>query len=86
METKPEVIKKVMLKINEEDRKIIRTSAIVKSEAYLRETWGLKPYYTRVLEIINFAMKMEYKKIGIASCFLCLGCFGACKYFLKPWL
>jgi uncharacterized metal-binding protein len=71
MKTKAEVIKKAMAKYNEEDLKIARISAVVESEAYLREPWGLKPYYTRVLEIIHFAKKMGYQKIGIASCFSC---------------
>ncbi len=69
MKTKADVIKRAMAKYTEADRKIAHVAAVVESEAYLREPWGLKPYATRVLEIINFAKKMGYKKIGIASCF-----------------
>jgi len=69
MRAKADIIKKAMAKYTDEDRKIAHTAAIVESEAYMREPWGLKPYATRVLEIINFAKKMGYKKIGIACCF-----------------
>lgn len=69
METKADVIKRAMAKYTDGDRKIAHTAAVVESEAYIREPWGLKPYATRVLEIINFAKKMGYKKIGIACCF-----------------
>jgi len=69
MKTKADVIKQAMAKQTEEDRKIAHAAAMVESEAYVREPWGLKPYATRVLEIINFAKKMGYKKIGIACCF-----------------
>ena len=69
MITKADVIKGAMEKYTDEDRKIAHAAAVVESEAYVREPWGLKPYATRVLEIINFAKKMEYKKIGIACCF-----------------
>lgn len=69
MKTKADVVKRAMAKYTDEDRKIAHAAAVVESEAYLREPWGLKPYATRVLEIINFAKKMGYKKIGIACCF-----------------
>lgn len=69
MKTKAGVIKAAMKKYTKEDREIARAAAVVESEAYLREPWGLKPYATRILEIINFAKKMGYKKIGIACCF-----------------
>ena len=69
MKTKANVIKQAMAKYTEEDHKIAHAAAVVESEAYIREPWGLKPYATRVLEIINFAKKMGYKKIGIACCF-----------------
>ncbi len=69
MKTKADVIKQAMSKYNGEDRRIAHVAAVVESEAYLREPWGLKPFATRVLEIINFARKMGYQKIGISSCF-----------------
>ncbi len=71
MKVKAAVIKAAMEKYTEENLKIARAAAEVESEAYLREPWGLKPYHTRILEIINFARKMGYKKIGIACCFSC---------------
>lgn len=69
MKAKADVIKQAMAKYTDKNRKIAHTAAVVESEAYLREPRGLKPFATRVLEIINFAKKMEYKKIGIACCF-----------------
>jgi uncharacterized metal-binding protein len=71
MKIKADVIKAALDKHTDEDRKIAHASAAVESEAYLREPWGLKPYATRVLEIINFAKRLGYKKIGIACCFAC---------------
>jgi len=71
MKTKAEVITAAMKKYTLEDLKIARAAAVVESEAYLREPWGLKPVDTRILEIINFAKKMGYKKVGIACCFNC---------------
>lgn len=69
MKTKADVIKRAMEKFTEEDRKIAHSAAVVEADAYVREPWGLKPYATRVLEIINFAKQMGYNKIGIACCF-----------------
>lgn len=69
MKTKADVIKRALEKQTDEDRRIAHAAAVVESEAYLREPWGLKPYATRILEVINFAKKMGYKKIGIACCF-----------------
>ncbi len=71
MKMKADVIKAAMAKYTEEDLKIAHAAAVVESEAYLREAWGLKPVDTRILEIINFAKKMGYKKVGIACCFNC---------------
>lgn len=69
MKTKADVIKQAMAKYTDEDRKVAHVAAVVESEAYLREPWGLRPFATRILEIINFAQKMGCKKIGIACCF-----------------
>ena len=44
----------------EENNKITVTAAEIESDFYLK--------YTRVQEIIEFAHRMEYKKIGIATC------------------
>lgn len=72
MKTKAEVIKSAIDELTEEDIAIARAAAATESEAYIREPWGLRPYHTRILEIINFAKKMNYKKIGIACCFSCV--------------
>ncbi|MFC2068373.1 DUF1847 domain-containing protein [Chloroflexota bacterium] len=72
MKNKADVIQKAMAKHTDEDHKIAHTAAVVESEAYIRETWGLRPLATRVLEIVNFAKKMGFKKIGLASCFACM--------------
>lgn len=69
MNTKTDVIKRALAKHTDEDQRIAHAAALVESEAYSREPWGLKPYATRVLEIANFAKKMGYQKIGIACCF-----------------
>ena len=56
-----ETIEKVkLLYEDEENRKVSVTSAQIENEFYLR--------YTRVEELIEFAKRMEYKKIGIATC------------------
>ena len=44
----------------EENRKVSVISAQIENEFYLR--------YTRVEEVVEFARRMEYKKIGIATC------------------
>lgn len=72
MKTRVDIIKGAIAKYTNEDRRIARTAEVVESEAYIKEPWGLKPLATRVLEIVNFAKKMGYRKIGIASCFSCM--------------
>ena len=57
----PEVLEKVRkLYEEEENRKVSVISAQIENEFYLR--------YTRVEEVVEFARRMEYKKIGIATC------------------
>ena len=67
--TRSDVIERALAKQTEVDRAIARAAAAVEADAYLREPWGLKPRDTRVLEIVNFARKMGYKKLGIVCCF-----------------
>ncbi len=55
-----EAIKKLYLE-DEENNKISVISAEIEGEFYCR--------YTRVEEIIEFAKRMGFKKIGIATCF-----------------
>jgi len=48
-----------------------RISSVVEGEAYTRAPWAPKvpsPTTTRLEEIINFAKKMGYKKLGVAFC------------------
>jgi uncharacterized metal-binding protein len=47
-------------KTNEEDHKLAYNSALVESEGYCKDV--------RLLEIINFAKKCGFKKLGIAFC------------------
>ena len=60
-ELSEETIKKVRsLYEDEENRKVSIISAQIENEFYLR--------YTRVEETVEFAKRMGYKKIGIATC------------------
>ena len=48
-----------------------RIASIVEGEAYTRTPWAtdaMSPLTTRLEEIINFAKKMGYKKLGVAFC------------------
>ncbi len=48
-----------------------RVASVVEGEAYTRVPWAPKvasPLTTRLEEIINFARKMGYKKLGVAFC------------------
>jgi len=48
-----------------------RVSSIVEAEAYTRVPWAsqtVSPATTRLEEIINFAKKMGYQKLGVAFC------------------
>ena len=71
LKTKAEIIQKAIETSKRKDKKLLKAAVEVESEAYVKEKWGLKPLHTRVLETINFARKMGYKKIGIACCFSC---------------
>lgn len=84
LKTKAEIIQKAVATSKRKDKKLLKAAVEVEKEAYVNvfseavdkafdaEKWGLKPFHTRVLETINFARKMGYKKIGIACCFSCL--------------
>ena len=84
LKTKAEIIRKAVATSKQKDKKLLKAAVEVEKEAYVKvfdevvnkaydaEKWGLKPYHTRLLETINFARKMGYKKIGIVCCFSCL--------------
>lgn len=67
-----DVIKKVMSRYhNPQIAEFARTAAVVEGEAYTRTPWApdtMSPLTTRLEEIINFAKKMGYKKLGVAFC------------------
>jgi uncharacterized metal-binding protein len=67
--TKKDIIQKA---INEYDkpeiREFSRQASIQEAECYMNLPEGLTTRYPRVEEIIQFAKKMGYKKLGIASC------------------
>ena len=50
---------------------VARVSSIVEGEAYMKTPWAtqtVSPVTTRLEEIINFAKKMGYRKLGVAFC------------------
>lgn len=67
-----DVIKKVMSRYhNPQIAEFARVASIVEGEAYMRTPWApntVSPLTTRLEEIINFARKMGYKKLGVAFC------------------
>ncbi len=67
-----DVIKKVMSRYHSPQiAEVARTAAVVEGEAYMRTPWApdtVSPLTTRLEEIINFARKMGYKKLGVAFC------------------
>jgi uncharacterized metal-binding protein len=69
MQTQPELIKKVLGKYAEvENHEFARQASIQEFECYLQLPEGRTPRIPRVLETVQFARKMGYKKIGLAFC------------------
>lgn len=67
--TKSEVIKQAMAEYDRpEVREFARQASIQEFECYMNLPEGRTPRNPRVEEIAQFAKKMGYKKIGIASC------------------
>ena len=69
IKTKPEVIKKAVAEYNDpEVREFARQASIQEAECFMNLPEGMTPRHPRVEEIAQFAKKMRYKKLGIASC------------------
>ncbi len=67
--TKSEVIRQAMAEYDKpEVREFARQASIQEFECYMNLPEGRTPRNPRVEEIAQFAKKMGYKKIGIASC------------------
>jgi uncharacterized metal-binding protein len=67
--TKKDVIQKALNEYDDPDvRELARQASIQEAECYMKLPEGLTMRYPRVEEIIQFAKKMGYKKLGIASC------------------
>jgi len=69
MKLHPDVIESTLPEYDKEDiQKLARLSSLQEAECYELKPEGLKPTKPRVEEIIGFARKMEYRKLGIAMC------------------
>jgi len=67
--TKGGVIQQALVKYDDpEIREFARQASIQEFECYMHLPEGLSTRYPRVEEIAQFAKKMGYKKLGIASC------------------
>lgn len=67
--TKSEVINRALREYDKpEIREFARQASIQESECYMNLPEGLTTRYPRVEEVVQFARKMGYKKIGIAFC------------------
>ena len=69
---KADIIEKAMSRYHDPQiAEFARVSSVVEAEAYMRTPWAprtVSPATTRLEEIINFAEKMGYKKLGVAFC------------------
>ena len=66
---KSEVIDKALLEYDKPDiREFARQASIQEAECYMNLPEGLTTRYPRVEEIMQFAGKMGYKKLGMAFC------------------
>jgi uncharacterized metal-binding protein len=67
--TRQEVIQQAQAEYNKpEVREFARQASIQEFECYMNLPEGMTPRNPRVEEIAQFAKKMGYKKLGIASC------------------
>jgi uncharacterized metal-binding protein len=67
--TKSEVINRALQEYDKpEIKEFARQASIQESECYMNLPEGLTTRYPRVEEVVQFARKMGYKKIGIAFC------------------
>lgn len=67
--TRREVIEQALTEYDDpETREFARQASIQEFECYLNLPEGRTPRHPRVEEIVQFAKKMGYKKLGIASC------------------
>jgi uncharacterized metal-binding protein len=67
--TKAEVIKRAVAEYDKpEVREFARQASIQEFECYLQLPEGMTPRNPRVEEIVQFAKKMGYRKLGIAFC------------------
>jgi uncharacterized metal-binding protein len=69
MKNLPEVIEKAVAEYNKpEVREFARQASKQEFECYEHLPDGLRPKNPRILELIQFAQKCSYKKLGIAFC------------------
>lgn len=69
MKTKSEVIREAVGEYDKpEIKEFARQATIQESECYMSLPEGMTPRNPRVEEVAQFAKKMGYKKLGIASC------------------
>ena len=67
--TRQDIIQKALNEYDDpEIREFARQASIQEAECYMNLPEGLTMRYPRVEEVIQFAKKMGYKKLGIASC------------------
>jgi len=67
--TKQGLIQKALAEYDDpETREFARQASIQEFEGYMHLPEGLTPRYPRVEEVAQFAKKMGYKKLGVASC------------------
>jgi uncharacterized metal-binding protein len=67
--TKKETIQKALTKYDDPaTREFAQQASIQEFECYLRLPEGRTPRYPRVEEVVQFAKKMGYKKLGVAFC------------------
>jgi uncharacterized metal-binding protein len=67
--TRQGIIKEALREYEDpEIREFARQASIQEAECYMKLPEGLTTRYPRVEEIIQFAKKMGYKKLGIANC------------------
>jgi len=67
--TKAELIKRAVREYDApEVREFARQASIQEAECYMNMPEGLTTRYPRVEEVVQFAKKMGYRKLGVASC------------------